>query len=291
MTTLLLDIGNTRIKWAIWEGKIDSDRRVLLDHHDYLFHKDIGKLLQIWQNIPVPSHVFGACVTQEGIRQRVETAVKMRWGNAVYSEWLTPLNECSSLKCGYENPQQLGIDRWLSAIAAWKQAQSACLVVNSGTALTVDAISDQGKFLGGIVVPGIEAMREGLFKRAPTLRRHSSAITDDYIATAYADMIIDFPTNTDSAIETGLWRALSGAVHEQHDRLLAYCGRQTPISIWLAGGNAERLASLLAVPYKIVHDLVLQGSAWQAIHLHTSNQSSSDAGNNEAKPILVSATL
>jgi len=279
MTTLLLDVGNTRVKWAIWDGKIGSDQQVLLSHHDHLFHRDLGRLLQIWQTLPTPSHVFGACVAQEGVRQRIETAVKMRWGNNVYSEWFSPLAHCSGLTCDYTDPHQLGIDRWLSALAAWKQSQSACLIVNIGTAMTVDAIDQNGHFLGGLIVPGIEAMRDGLFRRAPMLKRHSVSATEETtLPTAVTARFTDFPLNTDDAIEIGLWRALSGAVLEQHERLQTHIGQRCHVDIWVSGGSAQRLTPLLPSSSTVVLDLVLQGAVWQALELHraTSDTPSSD---------------
>jgi type III pantothenate kinase len=268
MTTLLLDVGNTRIKWAIWEGKIGLEHAVPLEHHDFLPHKDLGRLLQIWQNIPQPTHVFGACVAQEGLRQRIETTIKMRWGNAVYSEWLTSLPHCSGLISHYNDPRQLGIDRWLSALAAWKQSQSACLIVNIGTAVTVDAIDHTGHFLGGIIIPGIEAMRDGLGKRAPMLKRHTPQTIEEGSLQPVTAHFTDFPTHTDDAIEVGLWRALSGAVREQYDRLKIHLNNLQGIRIWVSGGSAEQLLPLLPNHSVLVHDLVLQGAVWQALELH-----------------------
>jgi type III pantothenate kinase len=274
-TTLLLDIGNSRLKWAIWEGKIDSDQHVLLSHHDHLFNKDLGRLLQIWQNLPVPDHVFGSCVAQEGVKQRIETAIKMRWGNMVYTEWLTALPHCAELRSSYTDPQQLGVDRWLAALSAWKQSQSACLVINIGTAMTVDAVDMNGCFLGGLILPGIEAMRDGLFRRAPALKRFSSTLLEETLPGAISARFSDFPTCTEEAIEVGLWRALSGAILEQHDRLQQHIGTARNMDIWISGGHAQHLLPLLPTTAIAVDDLVLQGAVWQALELHRATASTS----------------
>lgn len=272
MTTLLLDVGNTRIKWALWEGKINAEQSVSLSHHDSLSHRELGRLLQIWQNLPTPTHIFGACVAQEGLKQRIETTIKMRWGNAVYSEWLISRAQCSGLSSQYDDPKQLGIDRWLSALAAWKQTQSACLIVNIGTAMTVDAVDHKGHFLGGLIVPSIEAMKDGLLRHAPMLKRHIPVSTEDAPQLPNTEQLLPFPTNTTSAIEAGLWRALSGAIIEQYERLKTHLNTIQPIKVWLSGGSAEELIRLLPMQQTfLVKDLVLQGAVWQAIELHGTN--------------------
>jgi type III pantothenate kinase len=84
------------------------------------------------------------------------------WG--VQPQWAV----ASAYQCGvrnyYADPTQLGSDRWASLIAAWRIQRQGCIVVSAGTAMTVDALSDTGEFLGGIIVPGLQLMQNALIR-------------------------------------------------------------------------------------------------------------------------------
>src|SRR4051794_2109068 len=80
----------------------------------------------------------------------------------------------AAYQCGvrnyYEEASQLGSDRWAALIAAWQQQRQGCLVVDAGTATTIDALSDTGEFLGGIITPGVDLMQKALMENAGSLK-------------------------------------------------------------------------------------------------------------------------
>jgi type III pantothenate kinase len=148
-------------------------------------------------------------------------------------------------QCGVSNyyalPDQLGTDRWAALIAAWHRVGSAVLVVNCGTATTIDALSDQGEFMGGLILPGIALMQRNLVAQAAQLE-HGEGV---YQA---------FPRNTADAILSGALQATCGAIQRQYALL-----EDERVPVLLTGGSASAVWELLPLPLLPVVDLVLQG--------------------------------
>jgi len=145
----------------------------------------------------------------------------------------------------YEDPGRLGSDRWAALIAAWQRYGSACLVVNCGTATTVDAISDKGEFLGGLILPGITLMQQSLTHNTAQLQ-------------AQAGRVQNFPRNTEDAIHSGIVRATLGAIEHQFALLKSASAVKT-IACVLSGGAAEQIEMHLGMQSNRVDNLVLEG--------------------------------
>jgi type III pantothenate kinase len=226
---LLIDSGNTNIKLAQVKGEhwcesdsIQTDRAAQLQLVDY------ADVHEIWV-----SNVAGAAVARHII-------------NACEPLKLTPrFISAQSEQCGVKNnyavPAQLGCDRWAALIGAWHRIEAACLVVSSGTATTVDALSDEGEFLGGLILPGIALMQRSLASATAQL----PSCEGRYAA---------FPLNTDDAILSGAIQAACGAIQRQH-ALLGVAGAP----VLLGGGGASVLSSHLDLSVQRVDNLVLQG--------------------------------
>jgi type III pantothenate kinase len=140
----------------------------------------------------------------------------------------------------YSRPQQLGCDRWAALIAAWQQIGGACLVVVCGTATTIDALSDSGEFLGGLILPGVALMQQSL----TTATAQLNAVDGEYA---------DFPRNTADALLSGAIQASCGAIQRQYALL------NTTSPVLLSGGAAHLLLPQLQLPVKMVDNLVLHG--------------------------------
>jgi type III pantothenate kinase len=155
-----------------------------------------------------------------------------------------------AMQCGvrssYDDPEQLGPDRWAALIGARRLHPGPCLVVNAGTALTVDALSDEGVFLGGIIVPGVELMRRALDSHTAGLRMQAGNVRF-------------FPANTGDAIMSGAAHAAAGAI-ERMARFMDAAGQRSARVI-LSGGAAADLSPLLDLDTWIVEHLVLEGLA------------------------------
>jgi type III pantothenate kinase len=148
------------------------------------------------------------------------------------------------VRSGYADPAQLGSDRWAGLIAAWKLHACACVVVNAGTTLTADALSDEGVFLGGVIVPGLELMRNALARGTAQLKLAPGTF-------CY------FPDNTADAIMSGAINALAGVI-ERMRAFMQQSGQGAPL-VLLSGGDAATLQPRLNLPSTLVDNLVLDG--------------------------------
>jgi type III pantothenate kinase len=225
---LLIDAGNTRIKWALAENDECLRRGVLpVEQAVELPQQFAGMqdIRQIWA-----SNVAGEVVTQH-IR-------KIRAGRVNFIE-------AREMQCGvyngYSNAGQLGSDRWAALIAAWHLVREQCMVVNCGTAITVDSLSGQGRFLGGLILPGVELMQRSLAGATQKLKPEQGR---------YAE----FPLNSADAIHSGAIQACCGAIERQY----ALLGDDSA-PVVLSGGAAGILEKSLNVPLRVVDNLVLQG--------------------------------
>jgi type III pantothenate kinase len=169
-----------------------------------------------------------------------------RWRLPV--EWIVPVDEACGVRNGYAAPAQLGADRWASLVAARQRllqdgAPRPAIVVNAGTAVTVDALDEQGVFRGGLILPNMRLMLRALADNTASLKVPPGR---------YAD----FPTSTADALYTGALQAVCGAIELARARL-PYEGE--PAVCFLAGGAAPELAPHLTAPVELVDNLVLEG--------------------------------
>jgi type III pantothenate kinase len=236
MTCLLVDIGNSRLKWASLSGGIMTPPAAVV-HRD----QDLVTLLdQAWGGLDAPSRVHGACVISEVRRQVVADWVRHHW--ACPLSWAVSQSEALGVRNGYDEPTQLGVDRWLALIGAWRRTQSAACVVDCGSAVTLDILDTSGQHLGGWIAPGMALMRAALQvgTELPLVRGSSSG---------------EPGRNTHDAILAGSLKAVAGLI-EQGMRHAPETAR-----LLLTGGDAAQVASQLHYPYEICSDLVLEGLA------------------------------
>jgi type III pantothenate kinase len=233
-TVLLLDIGNSRVKWALvhppeWIAEGVSP------------HDEAGKLLREWDRFPPPEKVIASNVAGEE-RARVFSAY---WqARDVPLHWMQPCQASSGVRNLYDHPEQLGSDRWAALVGARAKAQTACLVVSAGTAVTVDALNEHGEFIGGLILPGKHLMLKGL-------------VAGTHALEDFAGQATDFPRNTADAMASGITTALSSAVQTAFQRLTSICAKPPPCI--LTGGDADWLANHLQIGVIIAPRLVLEG--------------------------------
>ena len=227
---LCLDAGNTRLKF----GLFDDGQWHLQGALNYAAFDDL--VMQLPQK---PLRIVACNVAGEAIRQRIEA---LAGSLDVPLAWLTSTATACGVKNGYDQPEQLGADRWAALIGARALHAGAAVVVMAGTATTIDALDDRGVFRGGLILPGLVLMRAALAGNTADLPH---AVGD------YRPQ----PTNTDDAIVSGAIHATLGAIERMHATLdkAALC--------LLSGGAAAELAPHLHLPYRQIDNLVLEGLA------------------------------
>lgn len=233
---LLIDAGNTRIKWAL----VDEGTWL---RSGVLPVEQAGELSQQFAGLEGIRQVWVSNVAGEEIAQHIRNACT---GLSAQPHFIVAQEAQCGVRNGYSSPSQLGSDRWAALIAAWHLVRGACLVVNSGTATTVDALSAKGEFIGGLILPGVELMQRSLRDATAQLQ----AAQRQPAQGAYAP----FPLNTADALYSGALQASCGAIERQHALL---GGSSAPVI--LSGGAEAVLRNRLNVPLRIVDNPVLQG--------------------------------
>jgi len=228
---LLLDVGNSRIKWAL-AGSGAWTRQGVVNLAEG------AALRQAFANLPQPHKILASNVAGYEAAQQVRAACAA-WPGPV--EFITAQAQQCGVRNAYEQPAKLGSDRWAALIAAWHQTHAACLVVNCGTATTVDALSGAGEFIGGLILPGIDMMLRSLAAGTAQLEVAQGKWRE-------------FPRNTADAMVSGAIQATVGAIRQQFELLGAPGAR-----CLLGGGAADRVQLCLGLPVERADNLVLQG--------------------------------
>ncbi|MFM6992328.1 MAG: type III pantothenate kinase [Rhodoferax sp.] len=244
MTFLALDIGNTRLKWAQYASPLPG-AELLAQGAEFL--ENIDKLAEgVWSTLPAPTHLLGCVVAGDAIKRRVEQQLEL-WD--VTPQWVVSSDAEAGMTNGYDHPSRLGADRWVAMIGAYHrmQAQGAprpMVVVMVGTAVTVEAVSPQGRFLGGFILPGHGIM----------LRALESGTAGLHVPTGE---VCPFPTNTSDALTSGGTYAIAGAVECMVQHVRGHCGEE-PLCI-MTGGAGWKMAPSMTRPFELVDNLIFDG--------------------------------
>ena len=253
MSFLAIDIGNTRLKWALFDHPVPGQPPV---RHGAVFLETIDELAETeWAALPPPDHMLGCVVAGEAVRRRVEEQMEL-WDAA--PRWVVSSAREAGLINGYDHPARLGADRWVAMIGARHRllargVTKPCVVVMVGTAVTVEAIDASGRFLGGIILPGHGIM----------LRALESGTAGLHVPTGD---VRDFPTNTSDALTSGGTFAIAGAVQRMIDNVRRHCG-EVPECI-MTGGAGWKMAPSMSVRFELVESLIFDGLLEIASHRH-----------------------
>ncbi|MCB4363595.1 type III pantothenate kinase [Hydrogenophaga taeniospiralis] len=244
MTFLALDVGNTRLKWALYDAPRVGARLLA---HGAQFLENIEKLAEgDWNALPAPQWVVGCIVAGDAVKGRVQEQLEL-WD--VTPQWVvSSLSEAGVIN-GYDHPARLGSDRWVAMIGARQRLLARgparpCVVVMVGTAVTVEAIDAEGRFLGGIILPGHGIM----------LRALESGTAGLHVPTGD---VRDFPTNTSDALTSGGTFAIAGAVQRMVENLQRHCGE--PPVVFMTGGAGWKMAPSMSTPCELVDSLIFDG--------------------------------
>lgn len=248
MTLLAIDVGNTLLKWTLYDGqKPHAQGRVLT--RDAVEPQALERAWQALQpSAAIVSNVAGLAVAET---IKVVLGTKKIAPQFIASQ----IAQCGVINA-YDHPDQLGCDRWAALIGAHRHAPalSAKVVVMAGTALTVDALTADGQFLGGIIVPGLGLMRQALHLRTAQLPPPAAEEIGKFVM---------FPTNTVDAITSGAVDACIGAISRMLARVTKFersGPALAPAAVVIASGGALALLAPHAPFALTIHEnLVLEG--------------------------------
>jgi type III pantothenate kinase len=243
--TVLVDIGNTRIKWATLENG-GLVRRGSAVHRDSLD----AAVAAFAAALPAQPRIVAANVAGERVAERLRALAAAQRGASL--DFVATSAERFGVRCGYAEPSRLGVDRWVAVVAAYHRARGAACAIDAGTAVTFDAVDAAGAHLGGLIFPGV-----GLL--AAALDRNTSDIGSTVAAPAAARGLDLLGRTTDAAVGRAAWLALAAAL----DRAVVTVERALGLRpvVYLTGGDAENLLGWLETEAELRADLVLEGLA------------------------------
>ncbi|MCE2879351.1 MAG: type III pantothenate kinase [Comamonadaceae bacterium] len=244
MTFLALDVGNTRLKWALHDAarpgaRVLAQGAVFLENIEKLAEKE-------WQGLEPPQHILGCIVAGDPVKRRVMDQME-HWDTA--PSWVIASASEAGLTNGYDHPARLGADRWVAMIGARHRLisrglHSPCVLAMVGTAVTVEAIDANGRFLGGLILPGHGIM----------LRALESGTAGLHVPTGE---VRSFPTNTSDALTSGGTFAIAGAIERMVENVAKHCG-QPPACI-MTGGAGWKMIPSMQRPFELVDNLIFDG--------------------------------
>ncbi|HVT31472.1 MAG TPA: type III pantothenate kinase [Rhodanobacteraceae bacterium] len=236
---LLVDLGNTRLKWAL-EDRGTTIARGTLAHADAT---RVPALSLAWGALPAVAKICVASVAPLAVDVELEALARQYFG--ISPEFLRTPASALGIRNAYAEPERLGIDRFLGLAAAHAAHRRAQVVVSIGTAMTLDALDADGTHLGGWILPSPALMRDALLARTARVGIADGRVTE------FADATAD-------AVRSGTVNAATGAV----ERFRANAERRfaTNPALVLTGGGADELAPMLTDAERR-DDLVLDGLA------------------------------
>lgn len=243
----LIDIGNARVKWA----RLGGDGQLL--NHGVYAHRGradwaVGRLCKaMTASALAPNRIFVSNVAGSNFTKTLTQAAKKRW--SLKPEFAKTETETLGVATGYAKPERLGVDRWLAVVAASKLSTRPVVVVDAGTALTIDCVHEN-QHLGGAILPGQRLMLRALNKGTSDIGAKAIDLENMKPTLLLAD-------NTDGAVGVGAMLALTGAIERTILGLTAHCGAAAKLV--LTGGDSDALLPLLNdAPLHRPH-LVLEG--------------------------------
>ncbi|OSI36252.1 bifunctional biotin--[acetyl-CoA-carboxylase] ligase/type III pantothenate kinase [Neisseria dumasiana] len=238
---LLLDGGNSQLKWAwVEDGAIVHTGRSP--------YRDLSLLGAEWRERSdgLDIRIVGSAVCGEAKKALVAEQLSKP------VEWHASMPQALGIRNHYRNVEEHGADRWFNALGSRRFTRNACVVVSCGTAVTVDALTDDNHYLGGTIMPGFHLMKEAMALKTANLNRPLGRV-------------YPFPTTTANALASGIMDAVCGSILLMHARLKEKVGPDKPVDLIITGGGAPKVVQALPSVFaldntvKIVDNLVIYG--------------------------------
>ena len=243
---LLMDIGNTRIKWGVLENRALSG----IDSLSITLSRDFD-LKSLFLSVPSDvKSIVASCVLSKETQIKLTESFSDNFELAI--EFIEPKNRFSGLTNGYTNPLKLGTDRWAAMIGAHNEFGGNILVVDMGTAITIDYINAEGMHKGGQILPGLKSFFNILDQSTGSIN------TKININDTAAQDIKKWGKNTDDAVISGAMSAISGAINAA---VFSFKIEDSMPSVILTGGDAIYFKDVFDYSLSYRPNLVLEGLA------------------------------
>jgi len=235
---LLLDVGNTRVKWALGTPPQTAASGTVT-------HRDAAQwqLPDAWTQ--QPTEAFAVSVAGAAVNERLRTQLTDSAG--ITLRYIHPSAQAAGVRNTYLHPERLGADRWAAVVAAYHRGRGPACVIDCGSAATVDSVTAEGEYVGGVIMPGLAMMRRALNRDTAQLPRAGDG-----------DVTL-FARDTDAAIRSGTALGLVAMIEGIVVRLRETLGRE--LRVYLIGGDADALYGHLRVETTRAPQLVLEGVA------------------------------
>jgi type III pantothenate kinase len=232
---LLIDIGNSRLKWAVTAADGLKVGAAMVNHD-----LNEARLADLWGGLPKPEKLAISCVSVRRLAEIVRAAAGRLWPGIAIIEARSEA-QAFGVKNAYLQPEKLGVDRWLALLAARRRYASPVCVADCGTAITVDLLDEHGRHLGGLISPGLELMKKSLSAGTEALIYEDSAFA------------VGPANHTGAAIYSGVVSAAAGLIEH------VFSSQPESCRLLLTGGDAPLIAGQLGFPCRTDPDLVLRG--------------------------------
>lgn len=239
---LELDCGNSLIKWRV----VSDENSAVMQQGAVEAVTELLERLAMTQALALSGcrMVSVRCSEETG---RIESVLSESLGIRVAVA--QPVRTLGGVTNGYDEYTSLGLDRWLAVVAAYGLSKGACLVVDLGTAATVDLVTAEGKHLGGYITPGLMLLRKQLFGHTRRIRYGHESGEESMTASAAPGR------STAEAVERGCRLMLRSYIEAQMEEASRWLG--TDFQVYVTGGDASLLAGLAGI--NMVPDLVFRG--------------------------------
>ncbi|MGY8872375.1 MAG: type III pantothenate kinase [Pseudomonadales bacterium] len=233
---LEIDIGNTFIKWRLIDvHEVVKKGSVLTQEFTAASFTDVA-------NDHIEQVLVGSVAGAE-CDERLRKACDALW--KVKPIFAKTSHQCAGVINSYQDPSKMGVDRWLAMIAAYKRANKAVVVVDCGSAITVEYLSEQGEHKGGYIIPGLRLMRESLLQNTAQVRFDKQ----------YAEIVTHPGVSTAEAVLQGSAYLFKALAHEIKNDL------EEGVELFFTGGDGALMQEMIQLG-RYEPDLVMDGLVW-----------------------------
>jgi type III pantothenate kinase len=241
---LLIDIGNSRLKWASLEHFLSKQTSISYNANNLL-----SKLDKIWIDLPTPHKIWVSNVAGQIVKKILIEWISLHWH--IHINFIVSEKQAYGVSNAYLKPEILGVDRWLALIATKKLNLGITIIVDCGTAVTLDVINHNGKHLGGVISSGINTMYNSLLKNTQNIILNQHELSENNKTKKL------LAKDTTNAVKLGAIYSIVGLIEKIKIELSKQW--QQPIFCIITGGDGNIIKPLLSFDSKYIHDLVLKG--------------------------------